>query len=532
MLDNILRILGHKTLRRDSFFLFIFCGIAIVAALIKGQNFCWDCLHYHYYNGWAFLNNRLSIDVTPADGLRSYFPPMLDAIEYKMFIVLPPVIFLSLLGVISGIGIFYCFLVNEIILKNANIFVGLLATLISCTGVAHVMQLGSITNENIVAVFLIMATYYLILYYQDQKKKYLVIVGVVLGIAIGFKLTAVTAVIAMLITFSLQHLNVRRNLLSYILIGTSLIGAVFLFNGFWMMKMYQLFHNPVYPNFNNLFNPGSGLDFSRDPIYLPKDISSWILLPFKLMIKTPELTDFSAIRDWHFAFALLAIVLLLFRKYVLKQSIVLSTATNKNVSSKQISYILSTFVIGYLLWEWLFAIQRYTIFFEYLSGTIAVYTVLLLTEQNSTLKKRSLILLVFCMSATIKSANLGYVPLSADIKRLPAKIKIEHALVILENGTSYLAPQLGTSNVYINDFFAQFTDNRHYIAKAQLLEHFLALHQDVYLVYEAGHEDSIRSMKWLIDNHLILSECKYIDAFKMSRRVICKLQLEQNRLKS
>lgn len=161
-----------------------------------------------------------------------------------------------------------------------------------------------------------------------------------------------------------------------------------------------------------------------------------------------------------------------------------------------------------------------------------MYTVLLFTGQNSTFKKLSLILLLVCMSATIKSANLGYVPLSAYIKKLPDEIKIEQALVILENGTSYLAPQLGASNIYINDFFAQYTDNMHYLAKAKLLEHFIALHQDIYLVYEEGHEDSIRSMKWLIDNKLILSECKYIDAFKMSRRVICKLQSEQNKLKS
>lgn len=502
----------------NRYFLILFMIIAVIASLIKGQNFCWDCLHYHYYNGWAFWNNRIDTDITPADGLHTYFTPLLDALEYWCFYHFPPYIFAIIMGCISGIGIYFVFLVNQIILKDARLVDILLATLISTTGIAHIMQLGSITNENIVAVFLIIALYYQLLYCQLSKTLYLILSGIALGLAFGIKLTAITGVVGLLTAFLMVNFkSIKNHWFRYLLFGASFIAVFVLIDGFWMLKMYHMFHNPIYPNFNHLFKATSDLNFSRDTQYIPQGWKAWLFLPFCLMIKTANITDFSAIRDWHFAVTMVAIIFYFF-------NIIFSqTKVAGSVNNKQWKMLLITFIISYICWEYLFSIQRYTIFIEYMSGTIVVYIVLMFTSQKF-MRNILLIVVAILMTCTIKSANIGYAPLSANIKTLP-NLQISNALVILDNGTSYLAPMLGVDNVYINFPESQLNDINSEIRKKQLLEKYLQLNKEIYLIYDTADIQLIRSQQWVINNKFRFKDCIRIPAFKMSDRMICRLTI-------
>ncbi len=501
----------------NRYFLIVFIIIATVASLIKGQNFCWDCLHYHYYNGWAFWNNRLDTDITPADGLHTYFTPLLDALEYWAFYHFPSYIFAIIMGSISGIGIYFVFRINQIILKNARLIEILLATLISTTGIAHIMQLGSITNENVVAVFLIIGLYYQLIYCQSPKMLYLIFSGAALGIALGTKLTAITGVFGILTAFLLVDLKIINNWSRYLVLGVSFLSAFILIDGFWMLKMYYMFHNPIYPNFNHLFGATSDLNFSRDTQYIPQSWESWLLLPFYLMIKTANITDFSAIRDWHFAVTIVSVII-----YCITV-IFYETKNVDPISKKQWKILLITFVVSYICWEYLFSIQRYTIFIEYMSGIIVVYIILRLTNQKS-VKNILLVMSAILMIGTIKSANIGYAPLSANIKTLP-NLHISNALVILDSGTSYLAPMLGASNVYINLPESQLDDTKIQTRKKQLLEEYLKLNKGVYLIYDTADINIIQSQSWIISNRLQFKDCTSIKAFKMSYRMICKLTI-------
>jgi hypothetical protein len=46
-----------------------------LGALLLGQDASWDLRDYHYYNPYAFLNNRMSFDVAPAQ-LQTYYNPI------------------------------------------------------------------------------------------------------------------------------------------------------------------------------------------------------------------------------------------------------------------------------------------------------------------------------------------------------------------------------------------------------------------------------------------------------------------------
>src|SRR3954454_5856595 len=47
-------------------FIWISPLLAGLLSLHMGKSMAWDLLHYHYYNGYAFLTNRLNFDILPA----------------------------------------------------------------------------------------------------------------------------------------------------------------------------------------------------------------------------------------------------------------------------------------------------------------------------------------------------------------------------------------------------------------------------------------------------------------------------------
>lgn len=54
--------------------------VPLLCALVswqKGLDINWDVQNYHYYNAWAHLHDRYSIDLAPA-GMQSFFNPLFD----------------------------------------------------------------------------------------------------------------------------------------------------------------------------------------------------------------------------------------------------------------------------------------------------------------------------------------------------------------------------------------------------------------------------------------------------------------------
>jgi hypothetical protein len=76
-----------------------------LGALLLGQDASWDLRDYHYYNPYAFLNNRMSFDVAPAQ-LQTYYNPMLYIPFYFMVNYLPPPAVGLLLGTVQGINFY------------------------------------------------------------------------------------------------------------------------------------------------------------------------------------------------------------------------------------------------------------------------------------------------------------------------------------------------------------------------------------------------------------------------------------------
>ena len=83
--------------------------LAGLLSLHMGKSMAWDLLHYHYYNGYAFLNDRLNFDILPAV-FHTFLNPALDIAFYAAVETLPPRAVGFGLGMIYGANIILLFL--------------------------------------------------------------------------------------------------------------------------------------------------------------------------------------------------------------------------------------------------------------------------------------------------------------------------------------------------------------------------------------------------------------------------------------
>ena len=102
-----------NNIKKDALiFLSFLCFGSVLSSLLRFEIFT-DLINYHYYNGFSFLNNRLTYDVAPA-GFHSFFNPLADTVTYLLVRTLNdrPAVYFALTGLSFGILLFVCFKIN------------------------------------------------------------------------------------------------------------------------------------------------------------------------------------------------------------------------------------------------------------------------------------------------------------------------------------------------------------------------------------------------------------------------------------
>lgn len=364
-----------KLLKNDKFILFVFLLFGGLLSAFLQYDLVWDFMNYHYFNAWAFLNGRVNYDVAVA-GLNEFFNPLADIPLYYLIEYLnsyPRVIhfvqgvwFGALLFVFYKIALFY---LSTDTLKDKILLVLCLA--IALTGQAAFMQIGTSTNEIMIAFLVLLSLYLLLKELFETKsgnRRPFVLSGLILGSAMGLKLTAVIYCLGMgiaLLLFYKAVKNPNRNILLFILSG--LVGFL-LFNGLWMWKMWQNFNNPLFPFANAVFqSPWLSEDNFADSTFVPKSITEFLLWPLIL--------SFSLIRkEGHDMFVSDMRPLIVYFIFIYFGIKYLCNLLRKKHLALEPKYLFLTvfFVLSYVIWAIFFSISRYYVVLEMLS---AVYIV-------------------------------------------------------------------------------------------------------------------------------------------------------------
>ena len=336
-------------------------------SVLLGQDEGWDMRNYHLYNPYALLHGRVGFDLAPA-GFQSYFNPTLDLPYYLLTNWLPPQLVAFVMGAVQGLNFLLVLgIARSVLGAQAGARQPMLLALAGLFGVAFLAELGNSMGDNLTALLMLWPLLHLLRRWdglaQPGSAAIAVLAGAVMGMGVGLKLTnAVFAVALCLSVLCLAPGSVAGRLRLAFVFGLGVLAGIALTGGWWMFKMWQMYGNPLFPQFNNLFHsPLASEGGIMDLGHLPKSWQEALLWPFVFtrdMMRVNELPFKQAI--WPVAYLLfiaLAVQWLLRRRAV-------------PADARRGSFLLLFFAIAYLVWLKLFSIYRYLVPLELLAPLV------------------------------------------------------------------------------------------------------------------------------------------------------------------
>src|SRR5262245_28612395 len=264
--------------------------MAGVLALSLGQDANWDLRNYHWYNPYAFLNDRFGLDLAPG----TFYNPLLDVPLFLSAQVLSARLIGFLLGTIQGLNFVLLYLLARRLCPTWAQWRGgaggVLIALVGFFGGGALGLLGTTFYDNVVSIPILGA---LVLALRALERSDVAIewglAGLLVGAVIGLKLpTAIYGV-----GFSVACLAVRgtiriRLARTAAFGGTALVGLLAT-GGFWMWHLWSTFGNPIYPYFNDWFGSAYALSATyRDERFIPTSWSEALFFPIVFTLDSLE----------------------------------------------------------------------------------------------------------------------------------------------------------------------------------------------------------------------------------------------------
>jgi hypothetical protein len=248
-----------------------------LGSLALGQDFNTDLLHYHFYNGFAFLAGRLDRDIAPA-GVVSYFNPLLDAVHYLGMRYVRPSVFGALLGTFQGLNLLLVWAIARRTLGREGRWLAPLAAVLAGLGQNAVSLLGTTFADTTVSVP-VLAALFLLLGGSPVSVARVFAASFIGGAAVGLKPTVGAAHAGLLGLVLLRAWRERRAGPVLAFAAGTLSGWA-LADGWWAIAMWRRFGNPFYPLLNNLFHSPFGPPvFRLDPRWGARYPLDWLRPP-------------------------------------------------------------------------------------------------------------------------------------------------------------------------------------------------------------------------------------------------------------
>jgi hypothetical protein len=368
-------------LRRPTLLVFGFFVIvvALVAARMGSDNNS-DLRSYHLYNGFAALNGKFGYDLLPG-GLQTFFPPNTDIIFYALVRALDahPALLNAVLSLPTGIGAFLAFCIAMQFLPRTagGVILAVLAVGIGVTGAAGYPTIATSATEMVSGCLLLGGLLLLVAHAEAPMPPIptLLAAGALFGLAAGFKLTtAMYGAGAAAALFIGPPGGVWPRLRRIVPFGLAATAGALAIGGWWWLRLYRDYGNPVFPLLNNVFR--SPLYYPSaliDARFLPRDWTQTLFYPFFWAFQRSHATAELDVRDPRFALAYLAVAAAVVM-------LVLRPDPDANRRCR-VRFLLSFCVVSYILWLKQFSILRYLAPLEMLTGLVMLLPFLPLLDR-------------------------------------------------------------------------------------------------------------------------------------------------------
>ncbi|MFT3807731.1 hypothetical protein [Arenimonas sp.] len=333
--------------------------LPLLLTLALGQDGNWDLRNYHLYNPHAWLHGRLLTDIAPAQ-LQTWHNPLLDlplyllvsagasGVAVALWLTLPYMLALFLLLRLHA----------RLSPEPPGFSMQLLLCLLAIGGVDVRMEIGASMNDGFVAAGVVGALY--LLFRNDVPKPWhWCVAGVIAGATAGLKLTAAIYCIgfaAAAVPAGPIHRAPQR--LLALLIGG--IAGFALTYGYWGWTLFDLYGNPVFPYFNQVFRSvDAPPEAFADLRFVPGSFLDAALVPFRLAAGSSLYAE-TTLRDPRLLLGLAAWPILL----------ALARRNPDRFASISLPIRSMTwfYLISFAVWVWQYGIYRYLLPLEMLAG--------------------------------------------------------------------------------------------------------------------------------------------------------------------
>lgn len=541
-----MRTTFYKSTKLRWLILLFICLLAsgVISAYL-GQDANWDLKNYHIYNAWAMVENRFHTDLFAA-GIQTYFNPLLDLpyylLSFKYFTTEPKIV-AFFMGFPFGFLAYFLILAVYIILKDMKIGGYLLYSLIiivafiGLTGAATFSQIGTTFNEIQIAT-LILAGITILLYSLSKQNngslfqlKYIVLAGMLFGIAAGLKLTASIFAPAAVIGLLILSKTWKDRSQIFIYFSLAWLITFLICFGWWGYKVYQLTGNPLFPMFNTLFHSHwFPLENFMDIRFKPKTILEILFYPFfwinaKSMIVTEPIFSDPRLA---ITMTILGITIVSFIVCALREKTLLLC---NNHQSKTSIFIIIFIIISYIIWEKMFSILRYAIIIEVFSGMIILISLIYLKnllrfETNLFIIVPLIIVTIFNIYGT-KLPQWGRSSYQKQVLSLNLlDISNESLIVFLGPPQAYIAPLIAKEkpDIQFVGITGEALQAKNYLLYKNIVSKILNHQGNKYVSYRIGEESLLQL---ITEIGLISAErdkCQKIVTEIDNNIVICPLQ--------
>lgn len=263
----------------------VIAALASVAlALAFGRDLNWDFFNYHLYSGLLLAQGRLTQDFMAA-GYQGYMNPLPYLPLYLMTAAKwHSMVIASVIALVQSLNFVFLYLISRQVVgtdQNPRLAAAITTALGGCT-VVVLGQLGS-SFIDLTTAWPILAAVWLMLLPSSTTR--LMLIGGLLGIATGLKLTNIVFAFGAFVAVALQPTRgfgqVTRRLAWWSL---GAVAGVLLAYGYWGVQLQQYFGSPVFPLFNQIFKAP---DFAEVPIqyhrFLPGSLGELLSLPVRML---------------------------------------------------------------------------------------------------------------------------------------------------------------------------------------------------------------------------------------------------------
>jgi hypothetical protein len=505
---------------------YAFLGIAILFwaafVIVLGKDTSWDFRNYHWYAPYALLNHRMGIDVVVAHQA-SYYNPYLDVPFYWLATQTRAWIALGVLGAVQGASVVPLYLMGRSCLRIAarpqdiKIMAGALA-LLGQVGALTLTEFGTTYYDNVMAVFILVGLAIVVCKREALRDGPLgraaaisAAAGLITGMAMGLKLPEMPfcvgfAAALLAVGGSWKHQATR-------LAAGGIAGVIgfAIFSGPWMLQMWQMTGNPLFPYFNEYWKSPLALEAPyRDLRFVPTHFWRQLFFPVLFTI------------DWHVADDLGfqdIRVLLVYLLLIAAGAVWLARRQSRDpLIENRATVILFAFTAAsYVTWLKVFAIYRYIILYEMLAVLLIIAAVGLMPLARRT---RYILLAGLCALClvTARSDFLEHAPVEDPYVQvaLPPVPHPDKTMVVMTGDApmgfiaTTLPPQIAV--LRIDGWMVQPRDGTKITRDMmrRIRDHMVG-GGDLYLIADAG--DMSRAHDALADYRLAIrwSECQQFD---------------------